>query len=122
MLVSKSAVVKISKVLDYIVHMSYDLHGQGDRGNGFNQDGCPACNCLRSHVSLTETVYALAMTTRASVPSNKIPVGIQLYGRSFRMMQSGCTGPNCLFVSPDSPATRGDTGTLQSHTGIHEKL
>ncbi|KAB2572580.1 hypothetical protein DBV05_g8732 [Lasiodiplodia theobromae] len=28
MLASKSAVVKIFKVLDYIVHMSYDLHGQ----------------------------------------------------------------------------------------------
>lgn len=84
---------KMADVLDYIVYMTYDLHGQWDYGNKFSQDGCPAGSCLRSHVNLTETNYALAMITKAGVASNKIAVGISSYGRSFGMTEAGCTGP-----------------------------
>ena len=54
---------KISKVVDYIVFMTYDLHGQWDANNQFSQEGCSTGMCLRSHVNLTETKTALAMVS-----------------------------------------------------------
>ncbi|KAJ5735081.1 glycoside hydrolase family 18 protein [Penicillium malachiteum] len=101
-------VANMSEVLDYIVYMTYDLHGQWDYNNSFVNPGCPTGNCLRSHVNLTETEYALAMITKAGVPANKVVVGIASYGRSFGMDDPSCTGPECLFVGPDSTATEGD--------------
>ena len=103
---------EIAKVLDYIVYMTYDLHGQWDYGNHFSQDGCPAGSCLRSHVNLTETKYALAMITKAGVPASKLNVGVTSYGRSFKMAKAGCTGPMCTFTGPASGAEKGlCTGT-----------
>src|SRR5699024_5686162 len=75
----------IGEIVDYIVYMTYDLHGQWDYGNKFVNEGCPNGNCLRSHVNMTETNYALAMITKAGVPTNKIAVGLARYGRSFEM-------------------------------------
>ncbi|KAF2094641.1 killer toxin alpha/beta [Rhizodiscina lignyota] len=100
-------IAKMVKELDYIVYMTYDLHGQWDYGNQFSQDGCPTGSCLRSHVNLTETNYALAMITKAGVPANIISVGVSSYGRSFGMTQAGCTGPMCHFGGPDSTAAPG---------------
>ena len=100
-------------------------------------DGCPAGNCLRSHVNLTETTSALAMSmlqsphsyshpftqkqsnvfaavTKAGVPSNKIYVGESSYGRSFKMAKAGCSGPMCTFLGDrlNSQAKKGRcTGT-----------
>ncbi|EEA26398.1 hypothetical protein TMatcc_005334 [Talaromyces marneffei ATCC 18224] len=88
---------QMSQVVDYIVYMTYDLHGQWDYGNKFSQEGCPNGNCLRSHVNFTETGYTLAMLTKAGVSSNKIIVGISSYGRSFGMTDPSCTGPDCTF-------------------------
>ncbi|KFY83394.1 hypothetical protein V500_10074, partial [Pseudogymnoascus sp. VKM F-4518 (FW-2643)] len=84
--------------IDYIIYMTYDLHGQWDYGNKWTSPGCPTGNCLRSHVNLTETINALSMITKAGVASNKIVVGVTSYGRSFKMAQAGCTGPECLFT------------------------
>jgi GH18 family chitinase len=56
-------IAQISKVVDYIVFMTYDLHGQWDAGNQYAQEGCADGNCLRSHVNLTETRSALAMVS-----------------------------------------------------------
>jgi hypothetical protein len=73
----------MSQVVDYIVYMSYDLHGKRDRllaeifvaslinlcvigqwdvGNGWAMSGCPGGNCLRSHINQTEVVLALSMS------------------------------------------------------------
>ncbi|KAH6631034.1 hypothetical protein B0J18DRAFT_379787 [Chaetomium sp. MPI-SDFR-AT-0129] len=104
----------MSKVVDYIVYMTYDLHGQWDAHNQWSQDGCEAGNCLRSHVNLTETRQALAMITKAGVPGRKIVVGVTSYGRSFQMADPGCWGPNCKFTGDrlNSDATKGRcTGT-----------
>ncbi|KND88122.1 Killer toxin subunits alpha/beta [Tolypocladium ophioglossoides CBS 100239] len=101
-------IAKMSEVLDYIVYMTYDLHGQWDYGTAWSTPGCPSGDCLRSHVNLTETEYALAMITKAGVPANKIVVGIASYGRSFGMEDPGCTGPGCRFTGPDSTATPGE--------------
>ena len=88
----------IAKVVDYIVYMTYDLHGQWDTENSHSQEGCALGNCLRSQVNLTETQYSLAMITKAGVPSNKVIVGVTSYGRSFKMASAGCYGPNCFYT------------------------
>ncbi|KID93428.1 Glycoside hydrolase, subgroup, catalytic core, partial [Metarhizium majus ARSEF 297] len=91
-------IILMAKSLDYIVFMTYDLHGQWDYGNKWTSSGCPTGNCLRSHVNHTETLDALAMITKAGAPSNKVVVGVASYGRSFQMAEAGCHGPLCKFT------------------------
>lgn len=105
---------EISAVVDYIVYMTYDLHGQWDTENSYSQEGCDNGNCLRSQVNLTETKYSLAMITKAGVPSGKVIVGVTSYGRSFSMAEAGCYGPDCVYTGDrrNSDATKGVcTGT-----------
>ncbi|KAL1897648.1 hypothetical protein Sste5346_003956 [Sporothrix stenoceras] len=71
-------IAEMSAVVDYIVYMTYDLHGQLDFGNAYSDDECPGGNSLRSHVNKTETLGALAMITHAGVPANKVVVGMAL--------------------------------------------
>ncbi|KAK4072464.1 CAZyme family GH18 and CBM24 [Trichoderma harzianum] len=82
---------RISAVIDYIVYMTYDLHGQWDYGNANAFDMCPSVN-------ITETRNSLAMLTKAGVANNKIFVGEASYGRSFHMATDGCWGPMCDFT------------------------
>ena len=100
---------KMGSKLDYIIYMTYDLHGQWDYDNEWTSPGCLTGNCLRSHVNETETKDALSMITKAGVPSNKVVVGVTSYGRSFKMAEAGCTGPMCKFTgSPrESDAAEG---------------
>ncbi|GAE00241.1 hypothetical protein AOR_1_482114 [Paecilomyces variotii No. 5] len=49
-------IANISSVVDYIVYMTYDLHGQWDWNNTWSDDGCDGGACLRSHVNYTEIV------------------------------------------------------------------
>ncbi|EJP62058.1 chitinase-like protein [Beauveria bassiana ARSEF 2860] len=99
-------IAQMSKIIDYIVYMTYDLHGQ----NQWSQPGCPSGMCLRSAVNLTETVEALVMITKAGVPSNKVVVGVTSYGRSFGMAKAGCYGPDCFYTGgpADSHAKKGE--------------
>ncbi|KAI1739462.1 glycoside hydrolase superfamily [Xylaria scruposa] len=116
---------EMSEFLDYIVYMTYDLHGQWDYSNEWSQSGCKAGNCLRSHVNMTETMSALVMVTKAGVPSDKIVVGVTSYGRSFRMTDPSCTGPLCTYTGPDSGATPGrctKTGGYISNSEINELI
>ncbi|KAK4233824.1 hypothetical protein C8A03DRAFT_47714 [Achaetomium macrosporum] len=89
---------RIAAVIDYIVYMTYDLHGQWDYGNPNAYDSCPSGKCIRSHVNLTETRNTLSLITKAGVPNNKIFVGEASYGRSFHMAVDGCWGPTCDFT------------------------
>ncbi|KAL1841513.1 hypothetical protein VTJ49DRAFT_7004 [Mycothermus thermophilus] len=89
---------RIAAQIDYIVYMTYDLHGQWDYGNPNAYDSCPSGKCIWSHVNLTETRNTLSIITKAGVPNNKIFVGEASYGRSFRMAQAGCWGPTCDFT------------------------
>ncbi|KAH6849837.1 glycoside hydrolase superfamily [Chaetomium sp. MPI-CAGE-AT-0009] len=92
-------IADMAAVVDYIVYMAYDLHGQWDYGSGDSQSGCPGGDCLRSHVNLTETNYALAMVTKAGVPSAKLVVGLASYGRSFKMADRECRAdPMCRYL------------------------
>ncbi|KAL2818187.1 glycoside hydrolase superfamily [Aspergillus cavernicola] len=86
---------EMSHHLDYIVYMTYDLHGQWDYASHLAQDWCGTGNCLRSHV------------TKAGVPRNIIAVGVASYGRAFGMSEAGCTWPECTFKGPTSAATPG---------------
>ncbi|KAJ3474610.1 hypothetical protein NLG97_g9764 [Lecanicillium saksenae] len=105
-------IAAISLFVDYIVYMTYDLHGQWDFKNKWSDPGCSDGNCLRSHINMTETMNALSMITKAGVPSNKVVVGVASYGRSFKMSSAGCTGPMCTFLGPESQAAKGKcTGT-----------
>lgn len=105
-------VVAISYVVDYIVFMTYDMHGQWDYGSKFSDTGCSSGNCLRSHVNLTETINALSMVTKAGVPSDMVAVGVSSYGRSFKMTTAGCWTEECTFTGPLSGALPGPcTGT-----------
>ncbi|KIL85830.1 hypothetical protein FAVG1_10799 [Fusarium avenaceum] len=92
------AVKDMAPLVDYIVYMTYDLHGQWDYGNTMISPGCPNGNCLRSHVNKTETLDSLAMVTKAGVDPAKIVIGISSYGRSFKMKDPKCTGPTCQFT------------------------
>ncbi|KAK4657020.1 hypothetical protein QC762_0041580 [Podospora pseudocomata] len=98
---------EISKVVDYIVYMTYDLHGQWDFDSPWSSPGCPAGNCLRSHISRKETLNALSMVTKTGVSSTKLMIGITSYGRSFRMVDPSCTGPMCTFTGALSGAKLG---------------
>ena len=105
-------IAEMATYLDYIVYMTYDLHGQWDWGKKYGQISCPTGDCLLSHANYTETENALSMITKAGVPSNKIIVGVTSYGRSFRMVEPGCTGPECKYMGPESGAKKGlCTGT-----------
>ncbi|KAI1123371.1 hypothetical protein F5Y10DRAFT_286254 [Nemania abortiva] len=116
---------EISDVVDYIIYMTYDLHGQWDYGNVFSDSGCPDGGCLRSHINRTETEQAFSMITKAGVPSHKIMVGLPLYGRSFHMSQAGCYTELCTFTGPESGATAGkctDTAGYISNWEIQQIL
>ncbi|WEW59000.1 hypothetical protein PRK78_004468 [Emydomyces testavorans] len=89
---------EISKLVDYIVFMTYDLHGQWDAQNQNAQIGCPSGMCLRSNVNLTETISSLVMITKAGVPSNQVVVGVTSYGRSYGMADAGCHTPDCFYT------------------------
>ncbi|KAL4903342.1 hypothetical protein BDW74DRAFT_156203 [Aspergillus multicolor] len=98
---------KMVDLVDYVVFMAYDLHGQWDFANQWSSPGCPEGNCLRSHVNLTETHNALSMITKAGADSNKLIVGVASYGRAFKMSTAGCTGPECTFAGEASGAKKG---------------
>ncbi|KAJ5116978.1 hypothetical protein N7456_001326 [Penicillium angulare] len=110
----------IGLIVDYIIFMTYDLHGQWDYGNANSQDGCPLGNCLRSGVNLTETINALSMITKAGVASNIINVGVTSYGRSFQMTTAGCSDPMCTYTGPDSGAWKGPCTDTAGYLGNAE--
>lgn len=65
------------------------------------------------------------MITKAGVPSGKVVVGVTSYGRSFKMAQAGCDGPNCFFTGTNriSNAKKGrctDTAGYISNAEIEE--
>ncbi|KAM7212126.1 killer toxin alpha/beta [Rhypophila decipiens] len=101
-------VAEMAQISDYVIYMTYDLHGQWDYGSLYSQDGCPAGNCLRSHVNMTTTMNTLSMITKAGVPAFQVVVGVTSYGRSFKMEDPSCIyDDHCPFTGPDSGARPG---------------
>ncbi|CRK37425.1 hypothetical protein BN1723_018640, partial [Verticillium longisporum] len=69
---------------------------------------------LSSNCPLDSSYDTLDALDAAGVPTNKLMVGVSSYGRSFKMAQMGCEGPNCFFLGGrnQSPAKAGTcTGT-----------
>ncbi|KAJ5607977.1 class V chitinase [Penicillium hordei] len=97
----------ISSVVDYIVYMTYDLHGQWDYNSTWAADGCDGSACLQSHINNTEILNSLSMITKAGVPNSKIVADLASYGRSFGMVDPACFGLECKFTGPDSTAMPG---------------
>ncbi|KAJ5256934.1 Glycoside hydrolase superfamily [Penicillium angulare] len=94
-------------VVDYVIFMTYDLHGQWDYDNPSAVSGCPKGDCLRSHVNFTEVLDAMTMIQKGGMPAEKVIVGHSSYGRSFKMAEKGCTGPMCRYTGPKSGALPG---------------
>jgi GH18 family chitinase len=88
-------IAEMAKYLDYIVYMTYDLHGNWDWANKW------VGPTLNPHNNWTEVEGALTMIQRAGVPSNKILLGIGYYGRSFLLSTPFCDTPGvCTFQDP----------------------
>jgi GH18 family chitinase len=56
---------------------------------------------------MTETMYALAMVTKAGVPAAKVIVGVSSYGRAFGIVDPSCRDPMCTYTGPASGAVAG---------------
>jgi GH18 family chitinase len=104
----------MAKYVDYIMMMTYDLHGQWDYN--INSTG----PYLLSHVNQTETIQSLTMITKAGVPSNKIVMGVGSYARSFKQVDPSCYGPTCKFTGPTSEATPGNCTNTPGYIGFGE--
>ncbi|KAF2667536.1 glycoside hydrolase [Microthyrium microscopicum] len=114
------SIEEMAKVVDYIIYMTYDLHGQWDWGNQHTSPGCPGGDCLRSHVNMTETIAALGMITKAGVPTYKLIGGIASYGRQFGLTTRGCYGPTCKFHGPQSTAKPGRCTQVPEYISLAE--
>ncbi|RGP63235.1 killer toxin alpha beta [Fusarium longipes] len=115
----------MAESLDYFIFMTYDLHGQWDYGNKYANPSCDNGNCLRSHVNRTETRNSMSMITKAGVQASKVIIGVASYGRSFRMADKSCTGPQCLFtgsfsVSDAEPGPCTGTGGYISNAELED--
>jgi chitinase len=90
----------MSKYVDWINLMTYDLHGVWDADN-------PIGSIVQGHTNLTEIKSAAELFWRVNIPASKICMGIGFYGRSFTLSNSGCTTPGCGFkgASNDGPCS-----------------
>jgi chitinase len=105
---------EMSNYLDYVMMMTYDLHGQWDYN--INSTG----PYLLSHVNQTEIIQSLTMITKAGVPSNKIVMGVGSYARSFQQSNPSCYTPECTFTGPASGATPGECTKTPGYIGFGE--
>lgn len=105
---------EMSNYIDYVMMMTYDLHGQWDYN--INSTG----PYLLSHVNQTETIQSLTMITKAGVPSNKIVMGVGSYARSFQQSNPSCYTPECTFTGAASGATPGECTNTPGYIGFGE--
>jgi GH18 family chitinase/LysM repeat protein len=107
-------IAEMSNYLDYVMMMTYDLHGQWDYNIASTGP------YLMSHVNETETIQSLTMITKAGVPSNKIVMGVASYARGFQQADPSCYTPDCLFTGPNSGATPGECTQTPGYIGFGE--
>ncbi|OOF93333.1 glycoside hydrolase family 18 protein, partial [Aspergillus carbonarius ITEM 5010] len=115
-------IAEMVEVVDYIVFMTYDLHGTWDLGDKYADSGCPAGDCLFSHVNLTETVWALSMISKAPAATSSIMVGVASYGRSFEMASAGCYSSSCTWTAEEAPGPCTQTTGFISNAEINQIL
>ncbi|KAJ5720849.1 uncharacterized protein N7483_008783 [Penicillium malachiteum] len=112
----------MADVVDYINYMTYDLHGTWDLGSEWADLGCTAGDCLFSHINMTETMWALAMITKAGIATNQVMVGVSSYGRSFHMTEAGCTASDCTWDTGGAAGECTDTVGYISNAEINSIL
>ncbi|GLA53900.1 hypothetical protein AnigIFM63604_011204 [Aspergillus niger] len=115
-------IAEMAEVVDYINYMTYDLHGIWDLGNEYSQWGCSDGDCLFSHVNMTETMWALAMITKAGVATKDIRVGVSSYGRSFHMTTAGCYESWCTYDTAGAAGPCTDTAGYIAEAEMEEIL
>lgn len=99
-----------------------DLHGSWDFDSRWSEEGCPAGNCLYSHVNLIETMWALAMITKADVSTTRIVVGVASYGRSFQITTPGCFESSCTWNAPGEAVPCTQTAGYMANAEINQIL
>ncbi|ORZ36808.1 glycoside hydrolase superfamily, partial [Catenaria anguillulae PL171] len=82
---------EMASYLDYVMSMTYDLHGAFDFG---------ASSVMMSHTNISDVRAAVNLALKAGVPSNKFVMGLAFYGRSFRQASPTCSRPGCAFANP----------------------
>ncbi|KAJ5715533.1 glycoside hydrolase [Penicillium malachiteum] len=115
-------IAEMAEVVDFINYMTYDLHGVWDKGNEWAEDGCPAGDCLFSHINMTETEWALAMLTKSGIGTSQIMVGVSSYGRSFEMSEAGCYNSNCTWTAAGEAGECTETVGYISNAEINQIL
>lgn len=115
-------IAEIANVVDFITFMTYDLHGIWDLSEEYSQSGCTAGDCLFSHVNMTETMWALAMISKAPVATNMIMVGVSSYGRSFEMTTAGCWTSSCTWNAAGAEGPCTQTAGYISNAEINQIL
>ncbi|KAK7968736.1 glycoside hydrolase family 18 protein [Apiospora saccharicola] len=97
----------LSKYVDWINLMTYDLHGSWDSPE--DQIG----SYVYAHTNLTEIQHALDLLWRNNVPANKVNLGLGFYGRSYTLQDPSCTLPGCPFTEGGrAGACTGESGIL----------
>lgn len=88
------AIGEMSKYLDFINIMTYDIHGTWDA------DIASLGAVVRSHTNIKEVESALELFLRDGVPSEKLVLGLAYYGRSFQLANPSCNRIGCAFKGP----------------------
>lgn len=101
------AIGEMSKHLDFINIMTYDIHGTWDA------DIEALGPVVRSHTNIKEVESALELFLRDGVPSQKLVLGLAYYGRAFQLADPSCNRIDCKFIGPAraGPCTK-SPGTL----------
>ncbi|CAF2912024.1 unnamed protein product [Rotaria sp. Silwood2] len=82
---------EMSKYLDFINVMTYDIHGAWDR------DIASLGPYVKSHTNIKEITDVLKLFLRDGVNTNKLVLGLGYYGRSFTLADPSCTKVGCKF-------------------------
>ncbi|KAF2716673.1 glycoside hydrolase family 18 protein [Polychaeton citri CBS 116435] len=97
----------MTKYVDWINVMTYDLHGTWDNTTA------AIGNHVFAHTNLTEIKTAFDLYWRNNIPAEKVNLGLGFYGRSFQLKDPSCFRPGCLFKGGASPGSCTDnSGTL----------
>ncbi|GIC89051.1 uncharacterized protein Aud_005452 [Aspergillus udagawae] len=99
-------VKQISQHIDFLNVMTYDMHGNWDKGNKW------LGAYLNAHTNLTEIKNSMDLLWRNDIPPEKVVLGMAFYGRAFTVVDRACTTPGCLFASGAEP------GDCSSEVGI----
>jgi GH18 family chitinase len=79
----------IQNTVDYMVYMTYDIHGIWEYGKANSYINC--------HTPRKEIEDAIKMLDKAGVKFNKVFGGVANYGRSYKMVNTNCYNYGCGF-------------------------